>query len=90
MLKRWRMAFDPQTEYFHPRHFWVLLSGLPIHFWNEGALKAIGDSLGHFISLAESALRNADRKVGQILVEIDIHGGLHELLDIEWHGRHIK
>jgi len=31
MLKRWRVAFDPLTEYFHHRHLWVLPPGLPIH-----------------------------------------------------------
>jgi len=31
-----------------------------------------------------STLVNSARKVGQILVIVDIHGGLLELLDIEW------
>jgi hypothetical protein len=30
------------------------------------------------------------RKVGRILVEIDIHEGLTEMMDIEWRGRHTK
>jgi len=51
MLKRWRVAFNPSTENFQYRHLWVLLLGLPIHFWNEGALKAIRGALGCFISL---------------------------------------
>jgi hypothetical protein len=84
MLKRWRVAFDPQTEYFQQRHMWVLLPGLPIHLWNKGALKAIGDALGRFITLDEASLTNPTRKVGWILVEIDIHDGLLELLDIDW------
>jgi len=57
--------------------------------WNEGALRAIGDALGHFITLDISTMEKYVRKVGRILVEVDIHGGLLEELVIEWHGRQI-
>jgi len=30
MLKRWRMAFNPDTDYFQHRHLWVLLPGFPL------------------------------------------------------------
>jgi hypothetical protein len=90
MLKRWRIAFDPETEHFQHRHLWVLLSGLSLHFWNEGAFKAIGNTLGHFIALDSSTFSNPSRKIGRILVEIDIHEGLPKVLDIDWRGRHYK
>jgi hypothetical protein len=56
MLKRWRLAFNPDTDYFQLRHLWVLLPGLPLQLWNEGALRAIGNSLGKFISLDTQSL----------------------------------
>jgi len=28
------------------------------------------------------------RKVGRILVEVGLHGGLPEVIDIEWRGRY--
>jgi hypothetical protein len=87
MLKRWRLSFDPHSEYFSKRHLWVLLPGLPLQFWNEGALRAIGDSLGTFITVDRSALTAADKKVGHVLVEVDIHGGLPETLEICWRDR---
>jgi hypothetical protein len=90
MLKRWRVSFDPDTDYFPQRHLWVLLPGLPLHFWNEGALRAIGDALGTFISLDFVALKAPYRKVGKVLVELDIHGGFPEAIDIEWRGRRKK
>jgi hypothetical protein len=90
MLKRWRVAFDPTTDYFQRRHLWVLLPALPLHLWNEGALKAIGNALGHCITLDFSSLAAPARKMGRIMVEIDIHEGLPEVLDIEWRGHHIK
>jgi hypothetical protein len=89
MLKRWRVAFDPATEYFQQRHLWVLLPGLPIHLWNEGALTTIGNSLDTFITVDRQNLTAPVRKVGRILVEMDIHCGLPEVLEIEWRGRKI-
>jgi hypothetical protein len=87
MLKRWRMAFNPDTDYFQHRHLWVLLLGLPLFLWNEGALRAIGDSLGKFIAIDPQSLTGPMRKMGRVLVEMDIFVGLPETLEIEWRGR---
>jgi hypothetical protein len=87
MLKRWRLAFNPDTEFFQLRHLWVLLPGLPLHLWNEGALTAIGNSLGTFIALDTQLLSGPLRKMGRVLVEIDITSGLPETLEIDWRGR---
>jgi hypothetical protein len=64
MFKRWRGAFDPATDYFLQRHLWVLLSGLPIHLCNEGALKSIGDALGTFIIVDYKRPFSMNRKRG--------------------------
>jgi hypothetical protein len=87
MLKKWRVSFNPETEYFTFQHFWILLLGLPLHMWNEGALKDIGDALGSFISVDRGLLTSPVRKVCRILVEMDISRGLPETLEIEWRGR---
>jgi hypothetical protein len=87
MLKRWRLAFNPDTDYFTHRHLWVLLPGLPLHLWNEGALRAIGNSLGKFIALDTQTLNSSLRTMGKVLVEIDITAGLPETLVIDWRGR---
>lgn len=86
MLKRWRLAFNPDTEYFPHRHLWVLLPGLPLHLWNKEAIRAIGDSLGKFISFDSASLMGSSRKMTKILVEIDITAGLLENLEIDWRG----
>jgi hypothetical protein len=52
------------------------LPGLPWQFWNEGALQAIGNSLGVFIVVDTEALAAGSRKIGRVLVEMDIHQGL--------------
>jgi hypothetical protein len=90
MLKRWRLAFNPDSDYFQLRHLWVLLPGLPLHLWNEESLRAIGNALGRFISLDVQSLNSSSRKMGRILVEIDITAGLPEKLDIVWRGRTLQ
>jgi hypothetical protein len=87
MLKRWRLAFNPDTDYFQYRHLWVLLPGLPLHFWTKEAIRAIGDTLGRFISFDSGSLSGSSRKMGKVLVEIDITAGLPENLEIVWRGR---
>jgi hypothetical protein len=87
MIKRWRLAFNPDTDYFQFRHLWVLLPGLPLHFWNKEAIRAIADSLGKFISFDLASLSGSSRKMGRVLVEIDITAGLPENLEIVWRGR---
>jgi hypothetical protein len=79
MIKRWRLAFNPDTEYFQYRHLWVLLPGFPLHLWNAAAMEVIGNSLGSFISLDASTLLAPSRKMGKILVEMDVHSGLPEV-----------
>jgi hypothetical protein len=87
MLKKWRVSFNQETKYFMFRHLWILLLGLPLHMWNEGALKDIGDALDSFISVDKGLLTSPVRKVCRILVEMDISRGLPETLEIEWRGR---
>jgi hypothetical protein len=63
---------------------WVLLPSLPLNIWSVKALTTIGNALSRFISVDEQSLGAPDRKLGRILVEIDIHLGLLETLDIQW------
>jgi hypothetical protein len=88
MLKRWRLSFNPSTEYFSYRHLWVLLPGLPLQLWNQQALELIGSSLGRFLTVDTASLASSDRKMAKIMVELDIHAGLPEVLNIDWRGHH--
>jgi hypothetical protein len=71
------------------RHLWVLLPGLPLHLWNAAPMEAIGNSLGSFVSLDDSVMSAPSRKMGKILVEIDIHIGLPKIMEIDWRGRRV-
>jgi hypothetical protein len=86
MLKRWRVSFDSTNDYFQRCHLWVLLPVFHYNFGMPNALTAIGMSL--IVSLWW--MRKPSKgliKIGKVLVEIDIHRGLLESIDIEWRGR---
>jgi hypothetical protein len=86
MLKKWRLPFNPETEYFSFRHIWVMLLGLPLYLWNKGALTAIRNNLGSFIMVGKKNLEVSNRKVAKVLVEMDVHLGLLTTMEVEWHG----
>ena len=58
------------------------LPNLPLHFWQDSVLEAIGDALGDFI-LVDSVSSNVYRTTfARILVEMDISKGLPEMLKL--------
>jgi hypothetical protein len=89
MLKRWRIAFNPDTNYFQFRHLWVLLPGLPLYLWNEGAFSGHWRHFGEVHCSRSQATCAPVRKMGKVLVEMDICSGLPETLEIEWRGKKI-
>jgi hypothetical protein len=54
------------------------------------ALEAIGTTLGRVITVDLKASGCTYQKGGQILVELDIHEGLQESLDIELWAYHLS
>jgi hypothetical protein len=86
MLKRWCLSFNPTTKYFSFRHIWVLLPSLPLQMWNLKALEAVGNAIGHFLKIDDADLLSLDKRMAKVLVEVDIHEGLLEVLEIEWRG----
>jgi len=57
-----------------------------LYLWNEGALTAIGNNIGNFIMVDKKNLESAQRKVTKVLVEMDVHLGMPETMEVEWHG----
>jgi hypothetical protein len=47
-------------------------------------MEAIRNMLGHFIKTNEETLQSSDRRMTKLLVEIDVHGGLLDTLEIDW------
>jgi hypothetical protein len=82
--------FNPTMNYFQLCHLWVLLPNLPLQLWNGMEIYG-GDRelFRYFHIFGQATLSAPNRKLGKILVEMDIHGGLLEHIEIEWRGRRI-
>jgi len=61
-----------------------------LHLWNEKVLEAIGNNLSCFICVDTQSLTGPNKKLAKVLVEIDIHGGFLEFIDIDWRGKHFR
>jgi hypothetical protein len=61
-----------------------------LHLWNEKSLEAIGNTLEHFINVDKKVLISSDKKLAKVLVELDIHEGLLESIDIDWRRNLIR
>jgi len=86
MLTWWYSGFEPVMEKVLLHHIWVLLPGFPLAMWNRDAFEAVGNHFGCFQHISDDTLKCIDKRVGWILVEIDMAQGLFEKLDIEWRG----
>jgi hypothetical protein len=64
----------------------VILPGLPLQWWNKRALTEIANGLGRFLAVDEEALHAGDKCLCRVLVEIEIHVGLPEVIELEWRG----
>jgi hypothetical protein len=49
-------------------------------------LEAIGNELGRFIKVDEMSLQSPNKIMAKVLVEVDLHPGLLEILEIDWRG----
>ena len=89
ILKKWHLNFDLDTECILMKNIWILLPNFPLALWNRRAFEAVGNTLGKFLFVDEETLMGCDKRVGKLLVHIDISHGLLEEFEIEWQGRSI-
>ena len=52
-LRNWIERFNPDLENCNRSPVWILLYLLPLEYWDEESLEAIGKGLGEFINIAE-------------------------------------
>lgn len=64
----------------------VLLPGLHIFLWNEPFLRKVDESKGRVVAFGKGLLDSNDKRVEKVLLELDLHEGLLEDLEIEWNG----
>jgi hypothetical protein len=70
-------------ENFHTL-VWIILSHLPIIFWDEDSLKYIGDKLGHYIDQVEP--KGNIYSYARICVKIDFEKGLLKEIQLNLEG----
>jgi hypothetical protein len=72
MLKEWTPLFDPLIEIFEVKLIWVKLRRLPLEWWLNECLKALGNKLRGFIAIAEETKTLEKRTVAKIIINLRI------------------
>jgi hypothetical protein len=80
--KPWHSLFDTSEEVLSNIPTWIKLPNLPLDFWMDSDLKAIGKVLGTFITFDTSYKSCKFHSVAQILVALDLRQGLYESMEL--------
>jgi hypothetical protein len=86
VCKEWSITFDLLRDSLSPSKLWVILPNLPIIFWLEDILKEIANTIGSFVGLEHGWEHKVDRCWAWVHVEMDMHGGLPDEIDIVWNN----
>ena len=86
-LLPWYLGFNPIMEAPKNRTVWVKLPGLPLEFWTDKAIRAIGNSIGCTKYIDSSMLEASDKRIPWLLVEVVFSGGLPGDVDLVWGSR---
>jgi len=83
------MNFVPKKGTFASVPVWVRLYSLPLDYWQNESLMAIGNKLGNFVKASEATRRGKYTSFARICVEIELSGALLEeiileVFDEEW------
>lgn len=79
-LKPRHPLFDAREEMEMSCLLWINLPNLPLEFWIDVTLRAIGDALGKFIVANDTYKVNPTHFVARTLVDLDVQQGLLENL----------
>jgi hypothetical protein len=83
-LNRWTLDFNLENDIPSVVPVWVFLPFLPLHCWNDGTLRAIGNSLGKYIDHGEP--KDSLQACACICVEVDMEKGLPEAINLSLDG----
>ena len=73
-MQPWFPSFDPSTDSLSSALIWVRLPYLPLHFWGDESLRAIGNGLGRFLC-SSPEYKPSFSTYAQICVEMDFSKG---------------
>lgn len=88
-MRPWVMNFVPEKETFTSVPVWVRLYSLPLDYWQNESLMAIGNKLGCFVKASKATRSGKYTFFARICVEMDLLGTLPEeiilnVFDEEW------
>jgi len=83
------MNFVPKKETFTSVPIWVRVYSLPLDYWQNESLMAIGNKLRNFVKASEATRRGKYTSFARICVEMELSGALTEeiileVFDEEW------
>lgn len=82
----WFSDFDATTMVVSTMPVWVRLHGLPLHFWHQKVLIAIGNSLGKFLKTDEDRAIRGIFTFARICVEVDLSQGLPDHIALNFNN----
>lgn len=65
---------------------WVRLHGLPLHFWHQKVLTAIGNTLGKFLKMDEDRAIRGIFTFARMCVEVNLSQGLHDHITLNFNN----
>ena len=80
-LNRWNLDFHPELDVPNVVPVWVRLPHLPLHYWGDDSVKAIGNAVWKYID--RSKPKENMHACRRICVEVDLEKGLSEAVKIK-------
>ena len=75
-LNKWTLDFSSENDVPSVVPVWVQFPYIPLHCWNDDALRYIGNSIGHYIDRVEP--KENIFSYARICIEIDLEKGILE------------
>lgn len=82
-LTPWFPEFDPANAVITKTPVWIRLPNLPAHLWSTRVFKAIGDTLGSFLSGDFGRESKGLYSYARICAELDLSKGLPEQINLK-------
>eukprot|EP00253_Pinus_taeda_P034636 PITA_34636 len=82
-MRPWMMNFVPEKETFTSVPVWVRLYSLPLDYWQNESLAAIGNKLGRSVKASEATRRGKYTSFARICVEMDLSRALLDEVILE-------
>ena len=76
VLGCWHTHFNPLMERVTKSHLWILFPSLPFTLWNKSILEGIANTMGRFVAVDDYFHHSFDKRMAQVLVEMDVSKGL--------------